>query len=1220
MQKTARFLTVLLIALAPVALAEVNFTNPGPGGGSDLWTLEFHPTDPDTFLLGGDIEGPFKTTDGGKTYRRVSEGLANSAAPAGVYASQDFAYDPGNPDTVFLAGWSGVYRSTDGAESWTLVLPEPPLFGESGDSFSAVAVSPHDSNIVLAGNGNPFTNQEGAASIMRSADGGTSWASIDLSGIFNGTDVVFHTIVFDPGTSGVVYAATGEGILKSSDNGSSWALKNSGLPTADDGARPAANHLVGAVKDGQHILFTALLTNGKQSWNAAGIYRSTDGAETWVDISGDLPQFGDESNMAYSYWRVTVDPFDPDNLIVGTRREWAWDQIGVYRTSAGLNSDTSSISWTWLWDPSNFSSSIVNWGWLDPDWWKDQHVHFLGYSPLTEGRVITGSDNVYISNDHGSTWDEAYLTDNGDGTFSTTGLELMVTYDATVDPTNRDIVWVGYDDMGLFKSEDGGTSFRRMDAEQNAAALSETDCACQVVVDPADGNTLYMVRHGGDEEFNRNWSTGYVYKSTDAGGSWAQLGASVLEGGRPYLLMLPGGDTGTRTLLAGIYGKGLYRSTDSGENWVAVTTDIDSADQKQIWSLAAGTEAIYLGTADMSSNDSTYTGAVYRSTDQGVNWSRLTGSTVPTGQVLALSIASDATLYAATTTSNNWLQTGEGTSRGGLYRSADSGASWGRVISQPRVDGVSVRADDPAQVIASVSSYWNQLDDGTHDLVAPGIYLSEDAGLTFSRLSGGPSHRFFWFVEFDPLTTSRFFAGSRGGGLFVGEIADAASRDTDDDGVVDSEDAFPADASETTDTDGDGIGNNVDGDDDNDGIPDASERSFGLDPLSDDAAEDPDNDGLTNLEEYTQGSDPKDTFSPTYPSDIAESARRDFNGDGHPDLLIRRSSGGWYLYLMQGRSVIGGGAINATSSLDWQPVSFADFDGDSRADILIRHKSLGLWWLYTLDGSTILDSARVAATRDLAFTPVAFRDADGDAKADILLRHSDGRWWRYGMDGASILSQGGIAATRSTDFAPQSFNDFDGDGKADLLLRNTSNGIWWLYTLSGNTITTSAAVGATRDLNWTPRSFSDFDGDGRADLLIRHTSTNGWWLYTLNGNSLTSSSRLPASSNASWHPVATEDFDNDGRTDLLLRNESGAWWLYTLNGSTITSTGRLWLSSSNDWRPVSFADFNADSKADVLVRNVASGRWWMYLLDARTILSEGSISVTSQLAWQLQGD
>jgi hypothetical protein len=87
-------------------------------------------------------------------------------------------------------------------------------------------------------------------------------------------------------------------------------------------------------------------------------------------------------------------------------------------------------------------------------------------------------------------------------------------------------------------------------------------------------------------------------------------------------------------------------------------------------------------------------------------------------------------------------------------------------------------------------------------------------------------------------------------------VNNAAVGDSDNDGVPDDQDAFPSDPTESIDTDGDGIGNNADPDDDNDQMPDTWEIQYGLDPLVDDAAEDADMDGISNLDEFLADTDP----------------------------------------------------------------------------------------------------------------------------------------------------------------------------------------------------------------------------------------------------------------------------------------------------------------------------------------------------------------------------
>ena len=84
----------------------------------------------------------------------------------------------------------------------------------------------------------------------------------------------------------------------------------------------------------------------------------------------------------------------------------------------------------------------------------------------------------------------------------------------------------------------------------------------------------------------------------------------------------------------------------------------------------------------------------------------------------------------------------------------------------------------------------------------------------------------------------------------VVEITKPAAVDSDGEGVPDDQDAFPSDPTETIDSDDDGLGNNADPDDDNDGMTDIWELSNGLDALKDDASADLDGDGISNLDEY----------------------------------------------------------------------------------------------------------------------------------------------------------------------------------------------------------------------------------------------------------------------------------------------------------------------------------------------------------------------------------
>ena len=122
--------------------------------------------------------------------------------------------------------------------------------------------------------------------------------------------------------------------------------------------------------------------------------------------------------------------------------------------------------------------------------------------------------------------------------------------------------------------------------------------------------------------------------------------------------------------------------------------------------------------------------------------------------------------------------------------------------------------------------------------------------------------------------------------------------DADGDGVINRNDAFPGDATESVDTDNDGIGNNADLDDDGDTMPDRWERRFGLDSLNAaDRSGDFDNDGLTNEFEFVAGTRPDvadsdlDSFSDSVDNcpRISNRNQYDTNGDMLGDVCDPRS-------------------------------------------------------------------------------------------------------------------------------------------------------------------------------------------------------------------------------------------------------------------------------------------------------------------------------------------
>ncbi|MEM6640035.1 MAG: Ig-like domain-containing protein [Pseudomonadota bacterium] len=124
--------------------------------------------------------------------------------------------------------------------------------------------------------------------------------------------------------------------------------------------------------------------------------------------------------------------------------------------------------------------------------------------------------------------------------------------------------------------------------------------------------------------------------------------------------------------------------------------------------------------------------------------------------------------------------------------------------------------------------------------------------------------------------------------------------DSDGDGVLNGEDAFPNDPNESEDSDGDGIGNVADLDDDNDAMPDVWEERFGLDALTASGDLDTDGDGLRDIDEYLEGADP--TLADTDADGVNDGPdtcpvtfdrnQYDYDANGRGDVCDLATSGG----------------------------------------------------------------------------------------------------------------------------------------------------------------------------------------------------------------------------------------------------------------------------------------------------------------------------------------
>ena len=219
----------------------------------------------------------------------------------------------------------------------------------------------------------------------------------------------------------------------------------------------------------------------------------------------------------------------------------------------------------------------------------------------------------------------------------------------------------------------------------------------------------------------------------------------------------------------------------------------------------------------------------------------------------------------------------------------------------------------------------------------------------------------------------------------------------------------------------------------------------------------------------------------------------DFNGDGTDDVLLRRTDRRWFYYPMDGGQVLTDqrGRANLSSRPDWRPVATGDLNGDGRDDLLLRSAE-GAWSYYPMNGRRTIAAERGWA--DLPHDPnwrlAGLADFDGDGRDDVLLRHGTAGTWRlYRMDGRRIQSSSMPGFTTNRLWRVAGVGDFSGDGRAEVLFRRV-DGRWGRQSAAATG--PPAAVRLPADWHWRLAGIGDLDGDGGDDVLVRHDQDGRW--------------------------------------------------------------------------------------------------------------------------------
>ena len=290
----------------------LHWRNIGPFRGGRASAVAGVPSNPRVYYMGSAGGGVWKTVDAGITWKNVSDGFFHTGSVGAIAVA---ASDPnvvyvgmGEPAVrgVATSDGDGVYKSTDAGATWTHIGLDKTM------RISSIVVSPTNPDVVYVGaQGNPWmsTPERG---VYRSLNGGKTWTLVhhvsDTAGV--------SQLSMDPSNPRIIYAAywdhqrlpweirsggPGSGIYKTTDGGDTWTKLTDGLPTGIMGKIGIAV----SPADPQRVWANIEADKG-------GVYRSDNGGRTWTRTSGNRVTRA----RAWYYTQVTADPQNPNTVYV----------------------------------------------------------------------------------------------------------------------------------------------------------------------------------------------------------------------------------------------------------------------------------------------------------------------------------------------------------------------------------------------------------------------------------------------------------------------------------------------------------------------------------------------------------------------------------------------------------------------------------------------------------------------------------------------------------------------------------------------------------------------------------------------------------------------------------------------------------------------------------------------------------------------------------------
>ncbi|HEX6899098.1 MAG TPA: glycosyl hydrolase [Thermoanaerobaculia bacterium] len=657
-------------AVPPAVFEGMKWREVGPARGGRAAAVAGLPGDRSTYYFGSVGGGVWKTIDGGRSWKNVSDGAFGGSIGAVAVSEWDpnVVYVGGGEKTVRgnVSHGEGMWKSTDAGKTWKHI--------GLADSrhIPRVRIHPKDPDLVYAAVLGHLFGPNEQRGVYRTKDGGAHWQRV----LYINDKVGAVDLAMDPRNPRVLYASTwnvrrtpyslesggpGSGLWKSTDGGDTWAelSRNSGFPKGPLG-------IIGVTVSPTNPENVYAIVEAAEG----GVFRSRDGGKTWTKTNDDRSL----RQRAWYYTRIYADPKDEDVVYVVN--------VQFHRSKDG------GRTFTTLRTPHGDNHDL----WIDPN------------DPL---RMIESNDGgANVSTDGGLTWTpqsnqptaQIYRVstdnhfpyrilgaqqDNSALRISSRGWEFDVTAGGesgyiVADPRNPDVIYGGSYGGYLTRLDHDTGQERNINAWPNdpmgggaADAQYRFQWNFPILFSPHDPKTIYAAAN-------------VLFKTNNEGQSWEIISPDLTRNDKSKLGPSGGPITKDNTsveyygtifavaespLEAGVIWAGsddglIQVTRDGGKTWKNVTPK-GMPEWIMINAIDASPHdkgAAYVAATMYKSDD--FRPYLYKTADYGATWTRIDGGIDPLHFTRAIKAdpGRKGLLYA-------------GTERG-MYVSFDDGARW----------------------------------------------------------------------------------------------------------------------------------------------------------------------------------------------------------------------------------------------------------------------------------------------------------------------------------------------------------------------------------------------------------------------------------------------------------------------------------------------------------------------------------------------------------------